>query len=304
MNAFFRHEEIHKMTWSALGYRSIIDCILTNKILSPLVNDTKVFRGYDVATDHYLLISKIHLPQKWYTFIKRSLQQEEILGVHLLEDPSIKLLYQWRSEQNLMHSPCSLNINVEWQTLKNTLQQATNEALGKRKKRRHKRHLIFWNEDIKNLIENKKKAYLWYLTTCSETDKIECTRLVATVKRETKIKRQCWETFVLRFEHDLHGSQINAYKIIRNLNRTEKDNLQLNPTVDHTWLDYYQKLWTKQFNDNTTEGKCVKLTENCVDLIKMEELETTIKALKARKSPGSDGINNELCKHAPKNSFT
>jgi len=35
----------------------------------------------------------------------------------------------------------------------------------------------------------------------------------------------------------------------------------------------------------------------------MEELETTIKALKARKSPGSDGINNELYKHAPKRFF-
>ena len=69
-----------------------------------------------------------------------------------------------------MHSPCSLNINVEWQTLKNTLQQAVNEALGKRKKRRHKRCLIFLNDDIKNLIENKKKAYLRYLTTRSETD--------------------------------------------------------------------------------------------------------------------------------------
>jgi len=32
----------------------------------------------------------------------------------------------------------------------------------------------------------------------------------------------------------------------------------------------------------------------------MEELETTTKALKVRKSPGSDGINNELYKHAPK----
>jgi len=50
------------MTWSARGYRSIIDYILTNKKLSPLVNDTKVFRGYDVTTDHYLLFSKIRLP--------------------------------------------------------------------------------------------------------------------------------------------------------------------------------------------------------------------------------------------------
>ena len=52
------------MTWSARGYRSFIDYILTNKKLSPLVNDTKVFRGYDVTTDHYLLISKIRVPQK------------------------------------------------------------------------------------------------------------------------------------------------------------------------------------------------------------------------------------------------
>ena len=100
-----------------------------------------------------------------------------------------------------------------------------NEALGKRKKRRHKRHLILW-DDIKNLIENKKKAYLRYLTTHSETDKLEYKWSVAIVKRETRrIKRQCWEAFVSRIEHDLHGCQINAYKIIRNLNRIEKDNL-------------------------------------------------------------------------------
>jgi len=54
--------------------------------------------------------------------------------------------------------------------------------------------------------------------------------LMAIVKRETrKIKRQGWETFVSRIEHNLHGRQINAYRIIKNLNRTEKDNLQINP---------------------------------------------------------------------------
>jgi hypothetical protein len=79
-----------------------------------------------------------------------------VIRVYKLEDPSIKLIYQRRLEQNLIHSPCSLNINVEWQTLKNTLQQAANKALGTR----HKQCLILWNEDIKNLIENKKKAYL------------------------------------------------------------------------------------------------------------------------------------------------
>jgi hypothetical protein len=151
------------------------------------------------------------------------------------------------------------------------------------------------------LIENKKKAYLRYLTTRSEIDKIEYKRFVAMVKRETrKIKRKCWETFVSGIEHDLHGRQINAYKINRNLNRTEKDNLQLNPITEHTWLDYYQKLWTHKLKDNTTEKRWEQSEENCIDLITLQELETTIKALKPRKSPGSDGINNEVYKHAAK----
>jgi len=42
-----------------------------------------------------------------------------------------------------MHSPCSLNIDVEWQTLKNTLQQAANEALGKRKKEKTQKAFNF-----------------------------------------------------------------------------------------------------------------------------------------------------------------
>ena len=170
-------------------------------------------------------------------------------------------------------------------------------------KRRHRRRLILWNDDIKNLIENKKKGYLRYLTTRSDTDKIEYKRLVAMVKTKTiKIKRECCETFVSRIEHDLHARQINGYKIIRNPKRTEKDNLYLNPITEHTWLDYYQKLWTQQIKDNITERKLEQLAENYVDLITVEELETTIKTLKPRKSPGSDRINNELYKHAP-NSF-
>jgi len=81
----------------------------------------KFFRGYDVTADHYLLISKIGLPQKWYKFTEKSLRKEAIFRVYLLEDPSIKLLYQGRLEQNVIHWPCSLIFDVEWHTVKDTL---------------------------------------------------------------------------------------------------------------------------------------------------------------------------------------
>jgi hypothetical protein len=54
------------------------------------------------------------------------------------------------------------------------------------------------------------------------------------------------------------------------------------------------KFWTQHFKGNTTKRNLELSAEKCVDLITMEELETTIKVLKPRKSPGLDGINNEL----------
>ena len=64
---------------------------------------------------------------------------------------------------------------------------------------------------------------------------------MAIVKRETrKIKSSCWERFVSRIEHDLHGRRIKAYKIIINLSRIVKDGSRLNPIVEHTWLHYYK----------------------------------------------------------------
>jgi len=66
---------------------------------------------------------------------------------------------------------------------------------------------------------------------------MEYKTLVATVKRETrKFKMQWWETFVSRIEHVLHGRQINAYKIIKNLNRTDKQLIHINDRQNTTDL--------------------------------------------------------------------
>jgi exonuclease III len=63
-NTFFRHKDIYKYTWSARGSRSVIDYVLTNKKTSPLVKDTRAFRRYGINTDHFMLVSRINIPQK------------------------------------------------------------------------------------------------------------------------------------------------------------------------------------------------------------------------------------------------
>jgi hypothetical protein len=101
--------------------------------------------------------------------------------VNLLEEPSVRYLYQSRTKQYLSNSSISLNINIEWETLKSILIKSATEALGKRKKRKHKRGLHIWNEEIATLIKNKKEANLRYLNSHSTEDNIEYKRLSAVV---------------------------------------------------------------------------------------------------------------------------
>jgi hypothetical protein len=47
----------------------------------------------------------------------------------------------------------------EWQNLQNILKSAANESLGTTKRRNKKKYLKMWDDQIKQLIEIKKKSY-------------------------------------------------------------------------------------------------------------------------------------------------
>jgi hypothetical protein len=110
------------------------------------------------------------------------------------------------------------------------------EALGKREKRCYKRGLHVWNDELSATIKTKKEAYLQYINSRSEENRINYKRLSTIAKRDIrKIRRQSWEKFVSNnTEYGVNGRQIKAYKILKKLNKTEKDNLQLNLISEKT----------------------------------------------------------------------
>jgi hypothetical protein len=58
-NTFLKNKNIHKFTWNARGNKSIIDYVLVNQNMTTMVTDTRVYRGTDVHSGHFLFISKI-----------------------------------------------------------------------------------------------------------------------------------------------------------------------------------------------------------------------------------------------------
>jgi len=59
---------VHKFTWEARGTRSIIDYIIIKDRLKSNIEDTRVFRGSDIDSDHKLAESKFKFP----THVKHS----------------------------------------------------------------------------------------------------------------------------------------------------------------------------------------------------------------------------------------
>lgn len=250
------------------------------------------------------LISKIRIPPRWQKPKKKHTLEsvQTYYKVHLLKQDSIRKLYCKRLDECIDHRALSTDVNQEWEDLRNIIEEAAYESLGKRNKRRSKRGISIWNDETKQIVEDKRKAYLRFLQTKSEIDRKEYKYRSAIVKREIrKLNRQSWDTYISNIEYDVHGAQTMAYKALKYLNKEERDTVALNNIRTEDWLQYFKELWTTQnyetnlYDDNNTS---VPDPVRDVDLIEYEEMEQILQSFHNNKSPGSDNLNIELLKYA------
>lgn len=62
------------------------------------------------------------------------------------------------------------------------------------------------------------------------------------MKRATrKLNRDIWDRYVNGIECDVHGAQLDAYKIMKYLNKSEKDTAELNNISEEEWLQYLKR---------------------------------------------------------------
>jgi len=128
-NPFYRHKDIHKFTWEARGTKSIIDYIIINDRLKSNIDDTRVFRGSEIDSDHKLVESKF----KFLTHAKHGHKIKDktvhtklpAFKAHMLEQESIRTLYRNRLKGKI--TQLTGDIDTHWLKIK--------EAITKRQKK-------------------------------------------------------------------------------------------------------------------------------------------------------------------------
>jgi hypothetical protein len=98
MNTFYKHKDIHKYTWSARNYRSLIDYFLANEKAAKMFLDVRAFTGLEIDSAHYLVQAKLRFPQRWYSTgnnnIRKPLEDNLFYKVKLSCDSSVGWLFQ------------------------------------------------------------------------------------------------------------------------------------------------------------------------------------------------------------------
>jgi hypothetical protein len=108
-----------------------------------------------------------------------------------------------------------------------------------------------------------------------------------------QIKGDFWESYTKSMERDFYGQQNRIWRMIQNQKRETQEYININNTTDKKkWVDYFKSLYA-----GTTEPlRSISEDANQAEINETEVVEA-IHKLKNRKSPGEEGITNEMIKY-------
>ena len=158
----FQHRRIHKATWVSPDHRTEnqIDHICISKKFRRSMQDVRVPRGADAASDHHLVLTKLKLKLKSRVEKRKNRTRynvEFLKDKERMETFKLTLSNTYETLQDLLDEE-NLEVNPHWECLKKTWTSTCEEVLGK-KKRQHKDGISL--EIINKLqVRKEKKAVI------------------------------------------------------------------------------------------------------------------------------------------------
>jgi len=155
-STLFNHKDIHKMTWRSSDGQTHnqIDHLLIDAQHVSNVMDVRTFRGANIDSDHYLLISTIRSrianARKMYGSYARKFNSDK------LKSPETSSAYREKLNEYLAKHADNDDINEVWMLLKNAITQTDDTVLNRMDRVTYKDWL---DAECEQATISKNKAY-------------------------------------------------------------------------------------------------------------------------------------------------
>lgn len=316
-NTLFYQPEKNFYTWkhARTGRYHLLDYTITRQSDVTDVLCTKALRGPECSTDHYLVRSQMRLiinPPRRKT---KGKAKPKKLDVRKLQDEDHRQKLSQKINaalQALTNLDDEEEIEARWQALKKAVQETSKEVLG------HPNGNTpdwFWEhgEEIKVLLEEKKRRHLFHLKEDSPQSKAALNEIKARVQREIRAMKNDWwqrkaeELQELADNQDyrglfaglraIYGPKTNPVAPVRSDDGSEL--LTDMQDIKERWKEHFSRLLNQDGMAHAEAGDEVNRrpirTDICRD-ITMEELSKALKTTADGKAPGTDGIPAEVLK--------
>ena len=311
--SFFPHKNIHKATWVSPDHRTEnqIDHVCIGKKFRRSLQDVRVKRGADVASDHHLVVARLKLKlKKHYT---RQTAYNLRFNTSLLQDKAkheefkITLTNKFQVLQEMLDEE---TIDRKWQRMKEAVQTTCQEVLGNRKQA----HKEWISANTLKLIEDRKKKKAEINNSRTRAQKArsqkEYSDINRTVKKSIKMDKRNFADMLAEKAEDAayQGNMRELFTTIRKLSgkyakpeRPVKDkdgkNIPNEEQQRCRWKEHFEELLNRPEPRNPPDIQPAD-TDLLIDcnIPTKDEIRKAIKQLKNGKASGPDGIPAEALK--------
>ena len=311
-NTMFKHKGVHMRTWhqDTLGRSSMIDFVVVSSDLRPHVLDTRVKRGAELSTDHYLVVSWLRW---WGRMPDRPGRPKRIVRVRWerLSESPVRKSFNSHLRESFEHVPEEAgDIESEWAMFRASIVEAANRCCGRKVAgacRGGNPRTCWWTPAVRDAVKLKKEYYkaLVACRTPETADRYrQAKRTAAAVVAEAKTR--AWEEFGETMEKDFRVASKRFWTTIKRLRRGKQCSVStvysaggelLNSTGDvvDRWKEYFEDLLNP--TEAPSSGGEAGPEEPVVDSpISGVEVAEVVKKLRGGKAPGVDEIRPDYLK--------
>ena len=299
VNTMFKKDKEKLITYKSGRAKTQTDYILMKREEEMYARDCKAIPGESCLAQHRLLSMDLKVHS-----LKRKTQKMEIKRVKewKLKDEETRRIFEERvQEKNNMN-------RGGWQQLNNNIMEAAREVCGETTgHRRVQRETWWWNEEIQELIKEKRRAYKRWQRSQLEEDWRDYKQKGRQVKREVAMKRsQLWRGWSENLNKGEKREKM--FKIAKQMKKERKDItgaryiksergniITQEREIMERWRCYFEGLLNEENEHLLEETEAV---EGPVEEISREEVEDVLRDLKSKKAPGPTGVTSDMLKKA------
>ncbi len=166
-NTFFQHRLIHMYIWRRKGKRgeqkSMIDYIAVDERIKKEVVDKRVVKGMFDRSDHYVVVAKIQISDLWEYGKKCKSEGRLVIASERLERKEVREEYEMKVCEKLREARMTVveetSVNDMFNVFKKVVMTVEHEVVGNRVCKDRVKGSALWTDEIKEAVEEQKKAY-------------------------------------------------------------------------------------------------------------------------------------------------